>query len=75
MSCCVLLRDGHGGGGRWLTVEDGGGGFVAVLLAVLAGVDCWENGGVEGRWRCWCVRSCGGQLLGMCCRRGDVGVR
>ena len=76
MSCCVLLRDGHGGGGGWLTVEDVGGGFVAgLLLAMLTGVGCWENGGVEGCWRCWCVRSCGGQLLSRCGRRGDVGVR
>ena len=42
MGCCVLLRDGHRGGGRWLTVGDGGGGFVAgLLLAVLVGVGCW----------------------------------
>ena len=75
MGCCVLLRDGHRGGGRWLTVGDGGGGFVAgLLLAVLVGVGCWENGGVRGRWRCWSVRNCGGRLLSRWVRRGDVGV-
>ena len=76
MSCCVLLVDGLGGGGCWLMVGDGGGGFVdGLLLAMLAGVGCWENGGIEGRWRCWCVGSCGGQLLSRCCRRGGVGIR
>ena len=76
MSCCGLLRDGHGGGGCWLMVGDGGGGFVdGLLLAMLAGVGCWENGGIKGRWWCWCIGSCDGQLLIRCCRRGGVGIR
>ena len=67
MSCCGLLRDGHGGGGCWLIVGDGGGGLVGgLLLAMVAGVGCWGNGGIEGRWRCWCIVSCGGQLLSGC---------
>ena len=76
MSCCVLLIDGHGGGGCWLMVGDGGGGFVGgLLLAMLAGVGCWENGGIKGRWWCWCIGSCDGQLLIRCCERGGVGIR
>ena len=42
-------------------------GFVdGVLLAMLAGVGCWGNEGIEGRWRCWCIVSGGGQLLSEC---------
>ena len=67
MSCCGLLRDVHGGGVCWLVVGDGGGGLVdGLLLAMLAGVGCWRNEGIEGRWRCWCIVSGGGQLLSRC---------
>ena len=39
MGCCVLLIDGHGGGGGcWLMAGDDVG-FVGGLLAVLV---CWE---------------------------------
>ena len=76
MGCCGLLRDVHGGGGCWLMVGDGGGGLVeGLLLAMLAGVGCWENEGIDCRWRCWCIVSGGGQLLIRCCRRGGVGLR
>ena len=45
MSCCGLLRDGHGGGGCWLIVGDGGGGLVEGLsLAMVVGVGCWGLG-------------------------------
>ena len=55
---------------RWgllVAYWDGGGGLVGgLLLAMVAGVGCWGNGGIEGRWRCWCIVSCGGQLLRGC---------
>ena len=73
MGCCVLLIDGHGGGGCWLMAGDDVG-FVDGLLAVLVGVGCWGSG-IRGRWWCWCVGSCGGQLLIRCCRCGGVAVR
>ena len=67
MSCCGLLRDGHGGGGCWLIVGDGWGGLVdGLLLAMVAVVGCWGKGGIEGHWRCWCAVSCCGQLLSGC---------
>ena len=46
-------------------------GFVGGLLAVLVGVGCWGSG-IRGRWWCWCVGSCVGQLLIGCCRCGGV---
>ena len=75
MSCCGLLRDVHGGGVCWLVVGDGGGGLVdGLLLAVLVGVGCWENGGVRGRWKCWSVLNGGGRLLSRWGKRDDGGV-
>ena len=67
MGCCGLLRDVHGGEGCWWMVGDGGGELVDVLLlAMLVGVGCWRNEGIEGRWRCWCIVGGSGQLLSRC---------
>ena len=44
MSFCGLLRDGHGGGGCWLIVGDGGGGLVdglSLAMVVLVYCELW----------------------------------